>query len=59
MHDPVRSVPRKIWRRHGVSEGLRAVPEETALAITYNGGTYAVMMGTPQDLQGFRLSASA
>ena len=48
MHDPVRSIPRQIWRRSGVSTGLRAVPEETALAITYNGGTYAVMMGTPQ-----------
>jgi FdhD protein len=53
MHDPVRKVSRKVWRRSGVSEGLRAVPEETALAITYNGGTYAVMMGTPQDYQDF------
>ncbi|KZD25352.1 formate dehydrogenase accessory sulfurtransferase FdhD [Tardiphaga robiniae] len=53
MHEPVRSVPRKIWRQSGVSEGLRAVPEETALAITYNGGTYAVMMGTPQDYRDF------
>ncbi|MGM4924751.1 formate dehydrogenase accessory sulfurtransferase FdhD [Tardiphaga sp. 804_B3_N1_9] len=53
MHEPVRSVPRKIWHQSGVSEGLRAVPEETALAITYNGGTYAVMMGTPQDYRDF------
>jgi FdhD protein len=53
MHDPVRKAARKVWRRNGVSEGLRAVPEETALAITYNGGTYAVMMGTPQDYKDF------
>ncbi|KAA0078229.1 formate dehydrogenase accessory sulfurtransferase FdhD [Tardiphaga sp. P9-11] len=53
MHDPVRKASRKIWRHSGVSEGLRVVPEETALAITYNGGTYAVMMGTPQDYRDF------
>lgn len=58
MHNPVRSVSRKIWRQSGVSEGLRAVPEETALAITYNGGTYAVMMGTPQDLKDFAIGFS-
>jgi FdhD protein len=58
MHDPVRNVPRKIWRQGGASEGVRAVPEETALAITYNGGTYAVMMGTPQDLQDFAVGFS-
>ncbi|MCX7321734.1 MAG: formate dehydrogenase accessory sulfurtransferase FdhD [Hyphomicrobiales bacterium] len=58
MHDPVRSIPRQIWRRSGVSTGMRAVPEETALAITYNGGTYAVMMGSPQDLRDFAVGFS-
>jgi FdhD protein len=58
MHDPVRPVSRQIWRRSGVSEGVRAVPEETALAITYNGGTYAVMMGTPGDLHDFAIGFS-
>jgi FdhD protein len=53
MHEPVRKASRKVWRRNGASGGVRAVPEETALAITYNGGTYAVMMGTPQDYQDF------
>ena len=58
MHDPVRSATRTIWRRDGASAGVRAVPEETALAITYNGGTYAVMMGTPQDLHDFAVGFS-
>jgi FdhD protein len=58
MHDPVRTVPRQVWRQSGASEGVRAVPEETALAITYNGGTYAVMMGTPQDLKDFAIGFS-
>ena len=58
MHEPVRTVTRTIWRRDGASAGVRAVPEETALAITYNGGTYAVMMGTPQDLHDFAVGFS-
>ena len=58
MHDPVRSVSRKIWRRDGASTGVRAVPEETALAISYNGGTYAVMMGTPDNLRDFAVGFS-
>ena len=58
MHDPVRSVDRQIWRDGGASEGARVIPEETALALTYNGGTYAVMMGTPQDLADFAVGFS-
>jgi FdhD protein len=58
MHDPVRTVDRLVWRNDGVSEGTRAIPEETALALTYNGGTYAVMMGTPRDLRDFAIGFS-
>ena len=58
MHDPLRTVPRQIWREDGFRQGTRAVPEETALALTFNGGTYAVMMGTPQDLHDFAVGFS-
>ena len=58
MHAPARTVRRRVWRESGVSEGLRTIPEETALALTYNGGTYAVMMGTPQNLRDFAVGFS-
>jgi FdhD protein len=58
MHDPVRTVRRRIWRDGNASEGMRAIPEETATALTYNGGTYAVMMATPQDLKDFAVGFS-
>jgi len=58
MHAPVRTVSRQVWRESGTSEGLRTIPEETALALTYNCGTYAVMMGTPQNLRDFAIGFS-
>ncbi len=66
MHDPVRSVARQVWRNanpdndpdKGLGEGSRLIPEETAIALTYNGGTYAVMMGTPKDLADFAIGFS-
>jgi len=58
MKDAVRIADRRVWRDGAFTEGPRRVPEETALALTYNGGTYAVMMGTPQDLADFAIGFS-
>jgi FdhD protein len=58
VRDPVRTVDRLAWRDGHLSESTRAIPEETALALTYNGGTYAVMMGTPQNLDDFAIGFS-
>ena len=58
MPGPVRKVDRQIWRDGSLREGTRLIPEETALALTYNGGTYAVMMGTPGNLRDFAIGFS-
>jgi FdhD protein len=58
MRRPVSPTKRKAWRDGRLVEGTRLIPEETALALTYNGGTYAVMMGTPQDLLDFAIGFS-
>src|SRR5258705_740600 len=56
--EPARTVDRQSWRAGTPNSGSRLIPEETAVAVTYNGGTYAVMMTTPQDLRDFALGFS-
>src|ERR1700693_4445123 len=56
--EPARIVHRQIWREGNPSLGIRSIPEETAVALTYNGGACAVMRTTPQDLEDFAIGFS-
>lgn len=55
---PVRPVSRRAWQDGAWLEGQRAVPEETAVAFTYDRTTHAVMMASPSDLEDFAVGFS-
>lgn len=48
-----RSLPRSAFGQGLVLHGLRDLPEEVAVALSFNGSTQAVMMATPADLEDF------
>ena len=55
---PARPLPRLAWRSGVAESGGREVAEETAVALSYNRLSYAVMMATPADLEDFAVGFS-
>jgi FdhD protein len=56
--EPVAHVARTAWRAGVLRAAERAIPEETAVALTYDRITHAVMMATPADLEDFAVGFS-
>jgi len=52
---PFLVIPNLRVRNGGHVEGERCVPEESAIAITINRTTFAVMLATPADIEDFAL----
>ncbi|RXF72008.1 formate dehydrogenase accessory sulfurtransferase FdhD [Hansschlegelia zhihuaiae] len=54
LPSPVARLSRAVWRDGALRETAeRATPEETPVALTYDGATQAVMMASPTDVEDF------
>jgi FdhD protein len=49
---------RLVWRGGAPIASFRVMAQETGIALTYCGSTYAVMMATPADLEDFAIGFS-
>ncbi|MBX3485353.1 formate dehydrogenase accessory sulfurtransferase FdhD [Phenylobacterium sp.] len=50
LPSPVQQAPARAWRADGMRDIARGVPAETAVALSFDGEPYAVLMATPRDV---------